>query len=189
MPRLKPAALIVAVALAGCGSAPPPAAEPEEEFALMRASQAALEARLAALEERVGKVEAVPASPVTMAAQPPDAPLTGPLEVGRHHYRVPRKYFDEMLENPDETMREARAVPVKDGNRTTGLRLFGIRSGTRLNVLGFQNGDQLRSLNDAPLTTPDQALRAYGAARNSDTLRVRLLRRGQSVEMRYDLVD
>ena len=189
MPRSNPSVLFVAVALAGCGSAPPPAAESEEKFAQIRASQAAVEARLAALEERMGKVEAAPASPVAMVAQPPDAPLTGPLEVGRHHYRVPRKYFDEMLENPDETMREARAVPVKDGNRTTGLRLFGIRPGTRLNALGFQNGDQLQTLNDVPLTTPDQALRAYGAARNADTLRVRLLRRGQSVEMRYDLVD
>ncbi len=155
----------------------------------MRSTQAALEARLAALEERMVKVETPGTDPVAMVAQPPDAQLTTPVEVGRHHYRVPRKYFDEMLENPKETMREARAVPVKDGNRTTGLRLFGIRPGTRLKALGFQNGDQLQTLNDVPLTTPDQALRAYAAARNADSLRVRLLRRGQSVEMRYDLVD
>ncbi len=182
----------LAVALTACGAAPPPPDASDEQFAQTRAAQAAIEARLTALEERMSKAEASTPSPVAVVAQPDadrDPPLTGPVLVGDHHYRVPRKFFDDMLQDPDSTMREVRVVPVTSGGRTTGLRFFGLRPDTRLVRLGFQNGDQLESLNGVPLTTPDQALEAYSAARGADSLRVRLLRRGQRIELRYDLVD
>jgi type II secretory pathway component PulC len=184
--------MVSVVALTACGSPPPPADASERQFAQTRAAHARLAERVAALEARMKQVEAPANGSVAVVVQPdaqPEASAAGPVLVSEHHYRVPRKFFDEMLEDPDATMREVRVVPVTSGNRVTGLRLFGLRPKTRLAALGFQNGDQLESLNGEPLTTPEQALSAYAAARNADDLRVKLLRRGQSIVLRYDLVD
>ena len=194
MPRVafihEPTTLLAAcaVAVVGCATAPPPPVGTDPQFAQVRAAQAKLDARVAALEERMRQADAHESGPAPVIAQP-ELPVTEPTQVAEHHYRVPRKYFDEMLQDPDRIMREVRVVPVQERGRVTGLKLFGLRPNTRLGVLGFQNGDQLHTLNELPLTTPEQALEAYAAVRNASSLRVQLLRRGQRIELRYDLVD
>ena len=182
----------LAVALAACGAPPPPRAASDEQVVEARAADESVKARLSALEARMNDVEARTARPATKVPPPEvatDPPLTGPVLVAEHHYRVPRGYFDRMVNDPESTMREVRLVPTTSGGRRTGLKLSGMRPESRMAALGFQNGDQLESLNDLPLATPEQALEAYAAARSADSLRVRLLRNGQRIELRYDLVD
>jgi general secretion pathway protein C len=180
--------VLVAWACASCAATAPVPRDSDSDLEQMRVEQVRLEARVAALEERMRQKEPAPPPREPVLARP-DRSTDGPVAIGVRHYRVPRRYLDDMLQSPDETMREARIVPVHSGGRVTGLRLFGIRPGTHLAELGFQNGDSLEALDDHPLTTPDQALEAYAAVRNADTIRVLLKRKGQDVEIRYDLVE
>ena len=144
-----------------------------------------------ALEERVSELEAAsePVAQESPSQRPEPAPVEAPELVGAHHYRVPRRYFEEMLDDPQQALREARIVPVQKNGQVTGLRMFGIRPDSRLARLGFQNGDQLESLNGIALTDPETALEAYAASRDASTLRVRVLRRGQALELVYDIVE
>jgi hypothetical protein len=118
------------VVCASCAAAP--RAEPDDALERLRGDQLRLEARVAALEERARQEEAPPPPREPVVARPDVA--DAPVWIGEHHYRVSRRYFDDMLQNPEETMRSARIVPVQTGGQVTGLRLFGIRRGTRLCV-------------------------------------------------------
>jgi general secretion pathway protein C len=86
-------------------------------------------------------------------------------------------------------MRNTRLVPVKSDGRPTGLRLFGMRSNSPLVWLGFKNGDELRQVNGLELATPQQAVDAYAQIRNATNVRVELIRDGQPLTLRYELVE
>lgn len=177
--------VVCSVACVSCAA--PQRPQPDPAIERLRADQLRLEARVAALEEGARRDEPPPPPREPEVAQPDR--VEAPVWVGEHHYRVPRRYFDEMVQNPDETLRSARIVPVQTGGRVTGLRLFGIRPGTRLDALGFENGDSLEAINELPLTTPEQALEAHRAVRNAESIRVRVKRGDREVELRYDLVE
>jgi general secretion pathway protein C len=84
-------------------------------------------------------------------------------------------------------MRSARIVPEKEGDKVVGIRMFGIRKGTLLNVLGFQNSDRLVSINDFDISDPQKALEAYGRLRQVDHLKVSLVRNGAPTTIDFNI--
>ena len=69
-------------------------------------------------------------------------------------------------------------VPEFRNGKNVGFRLFSIRPQSPYELVGFQNGDVVLSVNDIPMTTPDSALEAYTRARTMSVLRFGLERRG-----------
>ena len=98
-----------------------------------------------------------------------------------------RDVVDEILENQAQLMRSARIVPEKDGDKVVGIRMFGIRKGTLLQHLGFQNGDRLQAINDFELTDPQKALEAYGRLRTVDQLKVSIVRKNKPVTIDFNI--
>jgi len=94
-------------------------------------------------------------------------------------FEVERSVIDQILENQAELMRSVRVVPEKDGEKTAGLRLFGIRPDSLLGSLGMENGDRLQSINGFDINDPQKALEAYTRLRMSDHLTVSINRRGK----------
>lgn len=99
------------------------------------------------------------------------------------HFEVERSVIDQILENQAELMRSVRVVPEKDGEKTAGLRLFGIRPDSLLGTLGVENGDRLQSINGFDLNDPSKALEAYTKLRMSDHLTVSINRRGKPMNV------
>ena len=112
----------------------------------------------------------------------------GIREVGEHRYEVQRSSFDGLLENQAGLMREARIVPASRDGRIHGVRLFGLRSGSVLSALGFENGDTILRVAGLPIDSPDKALEAYAKIRSADVIEVDLERRGSSITMTYRMV-
>jgi general secretion pathway protein C len=108
-------------------------------------------------------------------------------KVSDTEFNVERSVVDEILENQAELMRTARIVPDKQGDRVLGIRLFGIRSGTLLSTLGFQNGDRLESINGFEMSDPQKALEAYGRLRTADSLKVKINRGGTPVSIDFNI--
>ena len=102
-------------------------------------------------------------------------------------FNVERAVVDEILENQATLMRSARIVPEKDGDKVVGIRMFGIRKGTLLDHLGFQNGDRLSSINDFEITDPQKALEAYGRLRTADHLKVSVNRKGKPMAIDFNI--
>ncbi len=131
-------------------------------------------------------------SRATLGEVAPPAELTSEAigraisRTGPKRYAIRRELVHGLLSNPT-LLRQARLVPsIRDG-RPDGLRLFAIRPGSVFSLIGFENGDTIRTINGFELTHPDKALEAYTRLRNASQLSVGLLRRGQPLTLEYTI--
>jgi len=99
------------------------------------------------------------------------------------HFEVERSVIDQILENQAELMRSVRVVPEKDGDKTSGIRLFGIRPDSLLGTLGLENGDRLSSINGYDMNDMQKAVEAYARLRMADHLTVSVNRRGKPMNI------
>ena len=74
-------------------------------------------------------------------------------------------------------MGATRVVPSAGVDGLLGFKVFGIRRGSILQRLGFQNGDLVRTVAGQPITAPDRALAPGG---------VLVRRRGQEARAEVD---
>jgi general secretion pathway protein C len=134
------------------------------------------------------------------AAAPPPAPMPAgggsPLAdeikkgiqcTSKTECNVDRSVVDKILENQAELMRQARIVPEQENGKVVGIRLFGVRSDTLLGVLGMENGDRLEKINGFDMTSPEKALEAYARLRTADHLTVSINRKGQAMNLDYNI--
>jgi general secretion pathway protein C len=111
----------------------------------------------------------------------------GIQKVGATEFNVDRGVVDKILENQAELMRQARIVPEQENGKVVGIRLFGVRPDTLLGTLGMENGDRLEKINGFDMTSPEKALEAYARLRTADHLTVSVNRRGQEMNLDYNI--
>jgi len=111
----------------------------------------------------------------------------GIQKVSATEFNIDRGVVDKILENQSELMRQARIVPEQENGKTVGIRLFGVRPDTLLGVLGMENGDRLQTINGFDMASPEKALEAYARLRTADKLTVQVNRRGQNMNLDYNI--
>jgi len=111
----------------------------------------------------------------------------GIQKVSATEYNIDRGTLDKILENQADLMRQARVVPEQENGRTVGIRLFGVRPDTLLGNLGMENGDRLQTINGFDMSSPEKALEAYARLRTADKLTVQINRRGQNINLDYNI--
>jgi general secretion pathway protein C len=119
-------------------------------------------------------------------AVPPDI-AKGIQKVSATEFNIDRAVVDKILENQSDLMRQARIVPVTENGKTVGINLFGLRPDTLLGVLGMENGDRLQTINGFDMASPEKALEAYARLRTADKLVVQVNRRGQNLNLDYNI--
>jgi hypothetical protein len=186
--RLSIVGALALLALTGCGAPAQESRAPSraELDACLRAQQT-LERRLAAAEGRIQELEEErDLSPSVVPIDPPDNELGRAEEI---RLQFPRVAFETLFHDQAALMKSARVVPALHDGRVTGLRLLAMRAGSPLAQLGFENGDEVRSVNGLELTTPDKALEAYAAVRSAPELRVELMRRGRPLRLILEILE
>jgi general secretion pathway protein C len=142
-----------------------------------------------------------PAPPPGASAPPPPQPpptaggpsavgddiKNGIQKVGATEYNIDRGVVDKILENQAELMRQARIVPEQENGKVVGIRLFGVRPDTLLGTLGMENGDRLEKINGFDMASPEKALEAYARLRTADHLTVSVNRRGQPMNLDFNI--
>jgi general secretion pathway protein C len=111
----------------------------------------------------------------------------GIQKVGPTEFNIDRSVVDKILENQAELMKTARIVPEKEGDKMTGIRLFGVKPESLLGVLGMENGDRLQTINGFDMTSPEKALEAYARLRTADHLTVQVNRKGANTNLDYNI--
>lgn len=105
------------------------------------------------------------------------APVAGTSSRGQVlSYNVSRKLVQDSLNNPASVMSGVRVEPYFAGGKPDGFRVTRIRPGNLLTSMGFQNGDIIKSINDRPIATAEDAMRLYGAMKESPFFRVGIIR-------------
>jgi general secretion pathway protein C len=140
--------------------APPPAAKPERTSADPQARAPSQ------LESELGKQIA---------------------KIGPNEYAIERAAVDRILEAQAELMKQ-RIVQDKEGDRVVGVKIFGIKPGSILAMLGIENGDRLETLNGYEMSNPEKMLEAYARLRTgADRLQIHLTRAGKPVNVDYTI--
>jgi len=111
----------------------------------------------------------------------------GVQRISPNEFKVDRAVVDKILENQADLMRQARIVPEQENGKVVGIRLFGVRPDTLLGTLGMENGDRLEKINGFDMASPEKALEAYARLRTSDHLTVSVNRRGQEMNIDFNI--
>ena len=107
--------------------------------------------------------------------------------VSDNKYTVQKTFVDKILQNQAQLMSSARIVPHEENGQVIGVKMYGIRRNSLLGKLGMQNGDLLRTINGFEMSSPDTALEAYSRLRTASNLSVAVVRRGQAMNLQYDV--
>jgi general secretion pathway protein C len=92
---------------------------------------------------------------------------------------------DKLISNTPFWATSVRAMPaIKDG-RPSGFRLDAIRPGSIFAHLQLENGDVLKAVNGAELSTPDAALSLYTKLRSASHLSLVVERGGATQTLDY----
>ena len=142
----------------------------------------------------------LPAAPAPVASAAPSASAGGKgppgldpalakgiQKVSATEFNIDRSVVDKILENQSELMRQARIVPEQENGKVVGIRMFGIRPETLLGTLGMENGDRLQTINGFDMASPEKALEAYARLRTADKLVVQVNRKGQNMNLDYNI--
>lgn len=123
--------------------------------------------------------KAAPAPPTSMWIR-----STGPTT-----WRLHRASLMTFLADPAGALRSARLVPARRDGRPLGFKIFGIRPVSVPAALGLKNGDLVRAVNGLPLSTPAEALEAYGQLQAAEAITLEITRRGVPMTLTYTLDD
>ena len=151
-----------------------------EQIAKRDREIAALMARIDTLEEQQETTEA--RGPARQIEDVPEGSVT---QVSPLHYQLKRGVID--LQNPESISGLLRFLPHRNADgQPDGYRLSAIRRNSLPYGLGFKNGDLIHAVNDAPITTQEEALTA---AREPSPWVFKLTRRGEVLALKIELVD
>jgi general secretion pathway protein C len=115
-----------------------------------------------------------------------DAITKGIHRVSANEFQIDRSVVDKILETQAELMK-VRVVPEQEKGKMVGIRLYGIKPGSLLEAVGFENGDRIETVNELEISSPQSALAAYAQLRAADRLVVKINRKGNASEIDYDI--
>lgn len=102
---------------------------------------------------------------------------------------IQRGFVDKLMAEPSLLAKQARVVPSQVDGLTRGFKLYGIRSGSLPQLLGFRNGDMVTAVNDQTLTSVDRAFQIAMQLRTATDLRIELVRDGKPLTKRLQIHD
>lgn len=117
-----------------------------------------------------------------------NVPVTRTGTANAHHIQVRRADVERVWADTQCGPRTFRIVPTQQANEKPGIRLQGLEKVGLWASLGFENGDELISVNSINMGDPSQVLAAYTKLKNTRSLDVRLRRSGQFVSLTIDLL-
>jgi len=107
---------------------------------------------------------------------------------GANNFTIPKKQLDDALENLDQIITQARAIPNTVNGKIEGFRIFAIQPGSIYSQLGIRNGDVLREVNGKPINTVQSALILFETLKSQKNFKIKIDRRGKPEIMNYNVI-
>lgn len=85
----------------------------------------------------------------------------------------------QIVNNPQRLMDVVRAMPVMQGGKLSGYRVYPAGNSPAFAQLGLRPGDIVTGVNGIPLTDPAQSMRVLSALKTSDQISISMMRNGQ----------
>lgn len=100
---------------------------------------------------------------------------------------IPRETVDNLLMNPLDEMKKFRLRPKFDGNRALGVEVQWMDEGSFLESLGVVTGDVVQSVNGLEIRNMGDIVNVVNSLMGGDSFDVQVLRRGESVSLKYNI--
>ena len=139
------------------------------------------------------KLAAAVPPPAASSSSAPHGPALDPSitrgieRVSQGEYRIDRGVLDRLFEDYATLARGTTVTPDKLNGRVVGMRLDGVRTGSVLDLLGFESGDRIVTVNGTDLSDPTRAIEAIGAIRVAPRIDIDLSRRGVVARVSLDV--
>jgi hypothetical protein len=108
----------------------------------------------------------------------PEEVMADIREITPTEHVITKRARDSILKHADEIARECRIVPEQENGVVVGMRLFGIRAGSLLQRLGFENGDRLERVMGRSVNSPEAALKTYSELPSMSRIEIDIIRHG-----------
>jgi len=95
--------------------------------------------------------------------------------------------MSDIMSNLDEYIGKARVIPYFKGGEPYGFRVSNVDKESIIYELGVRSGDILRSVNNIPIRTPEDAFKAYQDLQNDPSVEVEIERGGQPTTLTVPL--
>jgi hypothetical protein len=123
------------------------------------------------------------------------APMAAPevTRVDATTFRIPRRQFDAWMADPTP-LELARFIPSKKDGAMFGMKVYAVIPGTALEALGLMNGDTLIEINGQSLALDllddaETIMALEKSVRAASTITITLVRRGERLQLRYEVVE
>jgi general secretion pathway protein C len=108
-------------------------------------------------------------------------------KIGDRDYILDRDRVQQLLENPEQILTDARLLPNFRNGRQYGFKLFEVRPAGLYESLGLRNGDILLKINGLDISSPDVAIKAMSALRGMDRISLDIMRGGSRLSLNYQI--
>lgn len=115
------------------------------------------------------------------------ASVPGIRQIGQDKVVIDRKELNKSLENFNELLTQARAVPNIENGIINGFRLFGVQPGSLYQKLGAQNGDVIKSVNGIDIKDPATAMSLFQQLQTMSRLEFKVERGGSDKTLSVDI--
>jgi len=113
--------------------------------------------------------------------------IKGIKEISPTKRRIERSLIQDAIKDPQKFVKSVRVLPYEKNGKVEGYKFYGIRSSSALAHLGLKNGDVVHSINGVAMTSPDQALAAYGKLSKSNEFEIKISRRGKPTTLEIEI--
>jgi general secretion pathway protein C len=107
--------------------------------------------------------------------------------IGPNEYMIERSALERNLQNMGQLFTQMRAIPNVENGKTDGFSLSEVIPGSLFSQMGLRNGDIVSEVGGQDLNDPTQAIALMNSLRNSSSLSITVMRRGQPVELQYQI--
>jgi len=111
----------------------------------------------------------------------------GVKKVGKDKWMVDERQLTGGMENLNQLLTQARALPYLENGKTAGFRLSEIVPGSMFEKIGLLNGDVIKRVNSQDLNNPGEFFKLYQSLKDEKNVTVDVLRNGQHQTLNYEI--
>ncbi len=109
------------------------------------------------------------------------------IQIGEDTYEVKREFVQANFSDMGNLLVSARAIPyIKDG-AIQGFRLVNISPSSFYRIIGLQDGDVIKSVNNIPISNPQVLLKIMSDIQNETYFEIKIDRMGREKTLRYHI--
>lgn len=109
----------------------------------------------------------------------------GIAKKGSMQWAIDKRTFDDILNNMNTVLTDAKMVPHGNGGKMAGFRISDIKQGSIFNLLGLLDGDILLSVNNFQIDSLEKSLQLIAGLKGESKLSVEILRDYKPLQLTF----